>query len=410
MTTSNQFNCTDILKLSLHGVWITSTVATKFMLSKFVDWSSNGENSATAASDLVKRVSVWQSCVSRFDKQLEQSILKCDSSSNQVPFFALDVFDNHKLRELESHPDQSIFDLTVELLSKASQSLNDCLRLGLGPKTSEYIGKWFCVMKTVKNCMTPHTSTSSLNGLVNEIRRYRGLEQSNRESTSNEEYLFFNHEILFFLVMHMVSFFTCTEQDNDDTMNVGDQRVKKLVVDMDTMANWEYISGCIVSQAFNLSTHGLTVSGDNQHPFAIINLPYANFKEKTRQNRGTPPVLDMHLMILGQMISSLHSLSYNPEGMFMPGNIDLQELSNLNSLFESMKKAFKRVNSTICGREKFRRFYRKNRPKYSPIHPSFFQRDMFVMGTQSYFYLFTHPLGETLREIQSLSVVNTVRL
>ena len=150
-------NIDAILRLDADAYHLATTVGAKSMVCKFSRWENsipaeNRNERRAIVGDFVKRVSLWH------EKVLMPMTLTLQCNHRNPPSYAKQVLQEGKLREIEG-TSNNIFELNVQLLVAASESLLSCLREGLGNSTTKQIAGWFQLMARIRVWPDPNNLT-----------------------------------------------------------------------------------------------------------------------------------------------------------------------------------------------------------------------------------------------------------
>ena len=410
-------NSDAILRLDADAYSLATTVGAKSMLCKFSKWENtvpaaeNRKERRVIVGHSVKRVSLWH------EKVLMPMTftLVCNLYRNP-PSFAQQVLQEDKLRQIEGTRN-NIFELNVQLLVAASESLVSCLRNGLGNSTKKQISGWFQLMARIRvlpdpNNLTGKTSVGtqvSFIGVLNEYRtELRRLDGAGGQERSATEYMYFDHKILFLHIAHIV-LFTCVETKskmpsvNKCQMKVSNSRFEE----------WEQLSGDLSNRRLKLSNNGLLVDGENgaDHTFTKIVIQRNWFRNQTKA--GPPSVHRMHLSLIHNMHGKIHE-------MLTGRNIGSHEMFQANKLERFLintTSAIQISEGVLKKNEKFRRHFirtgiKKKGPsyQYKSRDPNKFERDEFIFGKHSFHYLFSTGAGQAYREMISCKTEDTVEV
>jgi len=391
-------NIRGILGLDADAYWLTTTVATKSMLTNFLRWEQSipKEKRNANVGDFAKRVSYWH------EKTLMpvSVSIQCNLYRNP-PSYSKPVLQG-KLREIEKNRN-NIFELNIELLIVASKALVACLRKGLGPRTKKEMTKWFQLMVLIHPLLVCEVKKSTESSFTSVIHKYRALSKTvDAAGEQNKtEYPYFHHKILFIHIAHMV-FFTCVEtKSTHDEVNKCQMKVSNSMWD-----KWEKVSGDLFNRTLNFSSNGSLVIQNGVDPtFTYIDLPRNWFLRETLQARGIPDVWNLHLGIMNKLHGKIESMQVG------------QAISKQDSLETYLLNCrFATTSATLTGksllefkrREKARRHHRKDAYikkgpsyQYKPDDPTKFERDMFLLGNESYYYLFRTEMGKGFRKMRN---------
>lgn len=382
MPTSKQKDPRAILRLNPEGVWLGAIYATKLMLGNFERWESilNADNKQGVVGDFTKRVSDWQEFV------LQPLTVKC--ITRNLPAYAKSVLS--KLAKLKTR--NNIFELNSQLLLTASTTLVDCVtKRGTGNKTYQEISKWFGLMTALKDSPLIENAHKETKALFCQVIEAFGTAKVSANSVT--EYPFFNHKILFLHISHMV-YYSCVGSKSTSNTEL-------MQVDASSFNRWEEISGRFFGKHFNAGYLGLCADGSNrgEENFPIIDLPLDWFFGQMIQHNGLPFTHDLHFHIMGKMqgklkeIMSLNNINSSKEH----DNLERFELYYYQATILINKR-----KPILKSREKERRCRNKKMVdprKYKPRLPRYFERDLFHMSVESYYYHFKTSSGKASRQI-----------
>ena len=400
-------NIDAILRLNADAYSLATTVGAKSMLCKFLTWENslpaeNRNRRRVIVGDSVKRVSLWHAKV-----LMPMTLrLQCNLYRNP-PSYAKQVLQEGKLREIEG-TSNNIFELNVQLLVAASESLVSCLREGLGNSTKHQIAEWFQLMARIKvwpdpdnlTCKTSVGTQTSLWKVLNdyrtELRRVNGAGGEERSAT---EYMYFDHTILFLHIAHMVVF-TCVEtKSREPLVNKCQMKVSNSMFE-----EWEQLSGDLSNRRLKLSDNGLLIDGEDggDHTFTLIVLPRVWFRTQTKAR--PPPVNRMHLSLINIMNGKTNEILTGRN----IGSHEQYEANKLDQFLVDTSRLIKRSEGTLIVNEKFRRHLvraglkkKGTSYRYKSKDPNEFERDRFIFGKHSFHYLFSTGGGKAYREMTS---------
>ena len=400
-------NCDAILRLDADAYSLATTIGAKSMVCQFLRWENsipaeNRNYRCVIVGDFVKRVSLWH------EKVLKPMTLKIQCNLYQnPPSYAKQVLQQGKLREIEGTRN-NIFELNVQLLVAASESLLSCLRGGLGNSTTKQIAGWFQLMARIRvwpdpDNLTGKTSVETrlsffkvLNDYKTESRRVNGAGGEERSAT---EYMYFDHTILFLHISHMVLFTCVKTKSREPSVNQCQMEVSNPMFE-----EWEQLSGDLSNRRLKLSDNGLLVDGEDgaDHTFTLIVLPRNWFRNQAKA--GRPSVNKMHMSLIHNMHGKIHE-------MMTGRNINSHELYEANKLdqfFVDTSLHIKSCSQALKQNEKFRRhLVREGLQKkgasyrYKSRDPNKFERDEFIFGKHSFHYLFSTGVGQAYMETTS---------
>ena len=347
-------NIDAILRVDADAYSLATTIGAKSMVCQFLRWENsipaeNRNYRCVIVGDFVKRVSLWH------EKVLKPMTLKIQCNLYQnPPSYAKQVLQEGKLREIEG-TSNNIFELNVQLLVAASESLLSCLREGLGNSTTKQIAGWFQLMARIRvwpdpDNLTGKTSVETrlsffkvLNDYKTESRRVNGAGGEERSAT---EYMYFDHTILFLHISHMV-LFTCVEtKSREPSVNQCQMEVSNPMFE-----EWEQLSADLSNRRLKLSDNGLLVDGEDgaDHTFTLIVLPRNWFRNRTKA--GRPSVNKMHMSLLYNMHGKIDEMLTGRN----IGSRERYEANKLEQFFVRTSLALKSCEEALIENEKFRR-------------------------------------------------------
>lgn len=400
-----------ILGLNADAVWLATTAATKSMLCKYLHWAQRLPTKLRIATvgDFVKRVSYWH----EYTLSPVTRRIQCYLYLNPPSFSKLVLQD--KLAEIERTPN-NIYELNIQLLIAASNTLVSCLEIGLGPRTKSQIASWFTLMSFMYNSMLSKAKNNLLSKAKESTRRaflavldaYTFEIESARVNGlgNSREYFYFHHKNLFIHIAHMV-IFTCVETK---ATKCGIFQIK---VPTSMLEKWEEASGRFFNRRLKLPSNGFdtTARNDADPALALIVLPRRWFLSQTIQAQNLPSVHDLHLALMHTIDGKIHQMM---TGRRM-GTYDQYEADRLTRYITITSANIWKSKPVLVNREKNRRSVRRAGYKkygrsyqYKPLDPTMFDRDMFLLGCESYYYLYNTEMGRGYREM--LSATTEVRV
>ena len=392
-----------ILGLNADAVWLATTAATKSMLCKYLHWAQRLPTKLRIATvgDFVKRVSYWH----EYTLSPVTRRIQCYLYLNPPSFSKLVLQDN--LREIEGTAN-NIYELNIQLLIAASNKLVSCLEIGLGPRTKSQIASWFALMSYMHNDLLSKAKASTQVAFFEVLDAYTEEMESARDDGegNSREYFYFHHKNLFIHIAHMV-IFTCVETK---ATKCGIFQIK---VPTSMLEKWEQASGRFFNRRLKLPSNGFdTNAGNDADPaLALIVLPRRWFLSKTIEANNLPSVHDLHLALMNTMHGKIHQM-VTGRGM---GSYDQYEADRLTQYMTITAAKIWKSKPVLINREKNRRSTRRagynkygRYYQYKPEDPIVFDRDMFLLGFESYYYLYNTPLGRGYREM--LSATTEVRV
>lgn len=353
-----------ILDLNAEATIVSSIFLMNKAISGFAEWEwqKNVVNEQETVGTFVKRVSTWHSIT--VSKTLQEV-----SSIHTPPAFVTECLDQNSIRDSEH--------LHAELLKAASMQIIVCMDHGeIGQRTLQKITKWFDMMKIAMAAFKGK-------GIGWVIRKFE--ETKNTMPTMGPDHLFFNPQVLFIYIAHLVNYYTSTDEKYPTKVTVTEK----------AFMSWELKSGKMFRKLFNVgeltltklqilsSPHDDETLLDNTIGFGIPLHPIA----MDTQKNGLTSMGVIQETVWHQILTDLQDLD---ERSF-PNIQDTGQFEKLFILVEKMRKFQEESKALVKSREKQMRSYHKKRKRvdaYTPTHPTNFERDIFMMGVDSYYYHF----------------------
>lgn len=386
----------NILKLNAEAVWLAAVFAVNKMLCGFLSWEKKlcDKGNKAIVGDFTKRVSVWH------EYTLEPvEVLVKTNLHKRPPAFARNVLQKEHLESMQSTRN-NIFELNTQLLIEASNMLISCLEFGIGKGTKKEIKRWFNLMRSAKVFLARHAAEETQNNFSDIFTSYSNkVESLGNDLEESKEYPFFKHGILFIHIAHIVSF-TCVSHCENQNSSLNQNLIQ---VPFNVMELWEKQSGSLFSRYFNLGSGGLPLEADvndNDPTFTLIDLPCHWFSQVTHEKKGLPPVNELHMTMMNIFDGKISEI----EGSHHISQSELYQVSLLEELFSRTASCINESEFMIKKREKARRNQRKktqHSSAYKPINPPLFQRNIFLMGKESYYHHFMTPAGRAYRKVVS---------
>lgn len=354
--------------LSAEELWFTSVYAVKIMLSKWRLWS--GYDHINSLDDFLKRMSCWhQYCLIPMTKKI--------TKYHHPPDFA---------KKAIKAQDGNVFGMHISLLLEASKSL-----LGYyGPDTLDEVSKWFGMMKTTTDSEIFNKAPKDMR---KEFKRILSLRrQPNDDEHCHQQLPFFNCQILFLRVAHLVVLYTNSGLWSMPSIKTATP------VDRSHMKEWELLSGELLTNVLQTEEHGLPLTdGINIRDvqFGGIVLPYQKLKHQLLFCKG-PGLPDVTLLHRTVMISLTQEASRKLSTLTHIADVLHYQIQLVQQTFSVANAHNDDQKSKLQNTEKVRKHYRKVVRKgksYSPRHPVVFQRDIFVMGHESHYFKSKDKVG-----------------
>ena len=400
----------EILGLNAETIWFGSLFAMQTMLSGFKEWEldkiCNGNEDI--AGDFARRVSF-------FHEKTLIPVTQYVKNNHKPPSFAVDV-----LKCMSSHGRNQIFDLHAKLLCGASEKLVKCYDKDCGRSVAAEIEKWFAVLKDAVEAFVPFASDDTITELQQVVEAYELKEDVSSGSSSNEHEneeevsVFFCHKFLFIRVAYMVEFYT----NASAKMKTQAMEYTFLALGNDQRKRWGSFSGNLIQGLFQHDC-GLTVLDrematkgyiekcieKGKFKFPMIDyLPYRELADCNWKNRGQLSLSELQESVLCQMFGNIRAKCLN-EMRQSNGKGDRHQLKQLEKIFSVAVHTAEKELHTLRNREKVRKCLKKkkviqSRPRRNRKRqgPEIFMWDVFIMGSNSYFYQFRDISGTALRE------------
>ena len=370
----------EILKLDPEGLALTTVLATKIMLIK-QGWSKTLDN--VISGNLTKRVSFWHEFTL-------DPLMKSISRIHTPPSFARHAILLVK-RNTDDLNDGDPTALHVWLLLTASNFIQRKLRqVPVGPNTQKNVAKWFDIMSATAGSSLFEASPANVR------HDFSKMLQKDKicGAADGEEYLFFDPESLFIKIAHMIYFYT-TSGERARLPSTSHAFMK---VTRKKMWAWEHLSGDLLVDTLGTSSNGLHNTDLNYTELpnihlSFMKLPYKELKTDIERSRGLPSVTGLHESVMQSMCTALNRI-IDSHAVYPTRTKD--HFGELRRFFVTAHGYNRAKLGKLRKREKTRRHYvlnLKDEGKYQPHDPSDFQRDIFIAGRQSYFFIANNPAG-----------------
>lgn len=382
----------EILRLNPEAIWIIANTTTKSMLCDFKKWETLPETKSGMAGDFMKRVSDWH-----------ENIL-----GPWTLHYTMTHLPNYMKSILIVNIDKSdIFELHICLLTAVSKSLVEYIaQKGVGKKTFKEIEKWFSLMQMLEDdgSMVIQAEAETRALFLAAIKDFK--HESSTPATDVSEYPFFHHQSLFIYIAHVV-YLTCVTPDQYSLLDQDHPYTNlRMMIDSDSINSWEIESANVFNDHFKMGSAGLCNTENIPDPIHFFDeLPYKWFSEEN-QKRIVPPVKDLHVYIMHKTFGRLQEIMNIGEGCH---EHDHDMLDRFEDHLVETGAALEARDILLRKREKTRKSYRKTMKDSSlhkPREPCYFERDIFLFGTESYYYLMCTSKGiasrKTHKQLQSL--------
>lgn len=364
-----------ILDLSAERVWLSSIYATKMMFiqcDKYRRFDSN-----PFKLKFILQMSCWSELV-------VVPITKRLVKYHKVPSVFENIFEE-KTEQLLSEGNLSC-GLHLYMLVLASNHMLEKLVEGVCPKTGNEIQEWMKLMKKIKeenNKIFKHAGKQVKLSFCEMLQKHHDL-SSDISFDNVEEHPFFNHQMVFLHIAHLVLFYSKNQLERTIP---SIKEAKLCPIGLDMMV-WEKHCGKLCKGLFDLDSHGLLLLERNQlrdKKFCTgILLPYSLYYDdkKLVSKDGIPSIPNMHKKVIEVFRNHFSKLSTND---ILP-QWDYQ--SSVTSIyFDKTCEYLETQKKTFSNRQKVQRHLlkkKKNGSFYTPIIPqNHWQRDTFCLGCHS---------------------------
>lgn len=422
----------EILGLNAEAIWFGALYAMQTMLSGFQQWELDKVQNANddIAADFARRVSF-------FHEKTLIPVTQYVKNNHVPPSFAVEALRNIPNNigngdGSSSTNGNQIFDLHVRLLCEASKSLIH-FKCSNGRSVTTEVENWFAVLKHAAEAFEPVASADTFTELEKVLEAFEHDDNDNGDSSPDDEEnkntkefaLFFCHKFLFIRIAYMVEFYT------NATPNMTSQSKNKgytfLTPSKHHKKRWGTFSGNLIQTLFQKDVCGLPVLNTEStnagyikkcteqglFNFPMLNcLPYKEFFDRTRKNRGKPSLPELQESIVCEMFGDIRRKCFNEMGHRHRHRYS-EQLEQLKHIFSVAVYTAEKGLQTLQNREKVRRcLNKKNKAKHQHSNQSIFRSrrirkrqgpdkfiwDVFIMGTDSYYHQFNDFNGVALRE------------
>jgi len=428
----------DILGLNAESIWLGAMYAMQTMLSGFNEWEleKNCNGKDDIAADFARRVSF-------FHEKTLIPVTQYVKNSHIPPSFAVEALRNIPNNNVDGSTNRNqIFDLHARLLCEASKSLIHFKCSNGRSVTTEVeveVKNWFAVLKHAAEAFAQFASADTLTELEKVLEAFDHDDNDtddddsspdDKENKNTKEFaFFFCHKFLFIRIAYMVEFYTNATTSTNMTSQSKNKGYTFLTPSKDHKKRWGTFSGNLIQTLFQKELRGLPVldreisregyiekcTEKGLFNFPMLNcLPYKEFFERTRKNRGKPSLHELQESILCEMFGNIRQKSFNEMGhQLRLGRRYSEQLERLKNIFSVAVSTTERNLQTLHNREKVRRcLKKKNKAKHQHSNqsisrsrrnrkqrgPDKFIWDVFIMGTDSYYHQFNDCNGVALRE------------
>ncbi len=364
-----------ILDLSAERVFFSSIYATKAMFIKCDRYSLF--HSDKLKSDFIRLMSCWSELVV---VPMTKKIVKYHT----VPT----IFKEILKKDIEQHLSNGNLTcgLHLYMLVKASNHLIKKIVDGVGPTTGKEIQEWLEVMKKIKedkNKIFKSAGDKVKEEFCTMLQKYHEL-SSNISFDHVEEHPFFNHQMVFLHIAHLVYMYSKNVMDR----TIPHKKNAKLCPTVQEMLLWENHCGRLCKVMFDLDSHGLLLLNSGltrDKKFCNgINLPYSLYyvDRKLLSKDRLPSVSNMHKKVIEVFKNYCTNLCTS--------DIISQweyESCVLHTYFQKSCEYIDVQKQKFSNRQKVQRSLMKKKKEgsyYCPKIPQeFWQRDIFLLGSYS---------------------------
>lgn len=371
-------NSNNILDFKAEATFVACIFAMKSCLSGFLDWESDNKNNPEIVGDFLKRVSKWHGTSIKAGMEKTKEFLQNDNFSST---FASKCVDElwHKITN-----DGAIIgaeELHIELLLSATRELKS-LFVGnvIDSSTAIKIVEWFTMLQHPKRVFVTTKFDNLVTSFFDDHRQPRDGWIGN-----GVKYACFHPEILFIYIAHLVNFHTSTTE----------QASKFKVNDFE---DWERKSSDMFQQIFTVgnSLKAMTLGPDLPTANIGFVIPVGDIAVKIQKDGVTtaPTFIESH--VLNVMYKAIMPLKEDLQSETQ----DLQEFKRFGELMTAVHHGTADNIKRTKAAEKVRRHCRKKngaKHVYHPVHPKYYERDIFIMGKDSYYHHFCTEEGEKER-------------
>ena len=369
----------DILKLDGISAWLATVTAAKSMLCGFRKWRDD-TNEKLHVIWTLKIVDRWYETL----QAMEDQLLDNDMFWSQLPPWAQDAFSGKELERIDSLEDcNKATELHTALLLAASQQLYLIAKRGAGQHNTSQIRRWFESLKLAKKLSLCSQASQHARDDLDAITMQYHFDEGAfavQENGANK----LHHDMLLIHIAHMVNFACAPTRQ-------GSQR--KINCSPEELRSWGVCAGKFHSTHLKWGKQGSCIGdicdalGDMndfaENDFAMIKVP----THQLQLNSGKCPIiLALHQEILERMAAAIHvSQLENPDdnqvGSFRFSALHqtaVQLLLNTNAKLSASKKELTH-----------RLTNRTSDTRYEPNRPKRLMNDVFIMGEESYHFIFT---------------------
>lgn len=371
----------DIFSLSAEGFWFASIFIVNMMFCHVGnDLISEHENKLIIEGNLEMSMSLWQQLV------LIPTTMKITNKHKLAPFARAAISDQLS----SSSNDVDIISFHICLLLHASMEiLEKCSEKNVGPSTMAVVKKWFDLMSmTAKSSLFSEAKDSVKTEFKDLLDHLEEDILDIEDSIGRQEHPYFSHEILFIRIAHMICFYC----KNNLTAKFPSWRHAPIQANDNDMSKWESLSGELFKEIFSLDCFVT----DSDY-FSFLELPYQELEQCISSE--SPSVGHMHVKVLEAIHNYMQSHIKN--SLKSDWESEAPEMEENNVIAYTF--FCENYRSKFNGRKKQRTHYMKNRNpanQYKAKQKYLFHRDLFVMGTESYFFKGSIPNAKAIKKFQ----------
>ncbi len=276
--------------------------------------------------------------------------------------------------------------LHLYMLVKASNHLLDKIIDGVGPTTGKEIQEWLEVMKQIKedrNKIFKNAGEEVKKEFCTMLQRYHDI-SPNISFDHVEEHPFFNHQMVFLHIAHLVYLYSKNVMDR----TIPHKKNAKLCPTVQEMLLWENHCGRLCKVMFDLESHGLllldSVLTRDKKFCNGINLPYSlYYVDRTLLSKDRlPSVSNMHKKVI--QVFKNYCTNFSTSDILSQweheSHVLHTYLQKSCEYIDAQKKKFsnrQKVQRSLMNKKKEGSYYCPKIPQ------EFWQRDIFLLGSYS---------------------------
>ena len=379
-------NSNDIFQFNAVNAWLSASFAAKCMLSNSKQFVTNESNFVLGMSTM-KMVEAWhQHVLTPMEKYISKKVIWM-----YLPHFAKEIVKDYfkSIEDLDEDVNKAK-ELNLRLLWKASQLMSIQYRRGhLGPNTRGAIEEWFEYMEIAIRFTTRGSDPLTTQKFQAVCDAFQDL--SGQGDTGRTEYPSFYPDTTFIHISYMTHY-ACREMT---------------IFSEDHIQAWEAMSGTmsyyILSPGhkswslpdpsqFHVQGYNSTITDPT---IGMMTLPVSNFHRQINYaavpntSDSMPNVFSIYRDLLYQIQEKVLDSAGGEQS-------DAQECDQMllyEELVESTLKSLSKAETLYKQNMKAMRSYAKRHcskagKSYSPRTPNKFNKDGFIMGSESYHHIF----------------------